>query len=304
MTPEALAEARSSSAVALELGIGCLNDLCRAEGVFADMRNGNWSRATDALGPLAKRFLTFARKNRRLIPAPPQLPNDPEDDEGWLWEAQGLHKIYPCRAVITHRELAATYTDDPVVSIERLNQTSWWDERSPSKPVKRTTADYRRTLDLVLRHANSLMFLDAHIDPLADNYREFPQLLLASGVQGRRPLIEIHRRSWRMINGRRQVQPLSQWRDDFEQWSKRLATARLKATVFLWEKMHDRFLISDLVGINVPYGFDISSDPTESSTWTRLGSNERDRQQREFDRASGVNRYIDNFEIGATELTA
>src|SRR5258707_2238827 len=109
MTPETLAEAVASSKVALELGIGCLNDLCRAEGIFADMRNGDWSRAAEFVGPLAKRFLTFARKNHRLILTPSQLNDDPEHDEGWMWEALKLHETFPCQAIITHRELAETY---------------------------------------------------------------------------------------------------------------------------------------------------------------------------------------------------
>ena len=300
MTPETLAEARASSKVALELGIGCLNDLCRAEGVFADMRNGYWSRATEAIGPLAKRFLTFARKNRRLILTPPQLDIDPEHDEGWMWEALRLHETFPCRAIITHLEQAKTYTDAPVVSIERLNQADWWEARSPSRNVSRTTAGYRQALDLISRHANSLMFIDAYIDPLASNYREFPQLLLAAGANGRRPLIEIHRASWRRVNGQNQVQGTGQWIADFGQWSNLLAGAGLNATVFLWERMHDRYLITDLVGINVPYGFDISADANETSTWIRLGSNERDQHQRDFHPASGVHRHVGSFEIGTS----
>ena len=299
MTPEALSETRASSPVALALGIGCLNDLCRAEGLFADMRNGNWSRATDAVGPLAKQFLTFARKNRRLAVAPPQLPTDPDEDEHWLWESLKLNETFPCRAVITHRELADSYPEAPVVAIERLNQTSWWESRSSSKKVNRTTADYLRAMNLISRHANSLMFIDAYIDPRADNYREFPQLILASGLNGRRPLIEIHRASWRKVAGHNQVQSLPLWIADFEPWSIRLAAAGLKATVFLWEKMHDRYLISDLVGINVPYGFDIATDPAETSIWFRLGLVERDNQQREFDRACGVHRLVNSFDIGA-----
>ena len=143
------------------------------------------------------------------------------------------------------------------------------------------------------------MFIDAYIDPLTDNYREFPQLLLNAGANGRRPLIEVHRASWRRITGQNQVQGLAQWMADFEPWSNVLAGAGLKATVFLWEKMHDRYLISDLVGINVPYGFDISADAADTSTWTCLGSNERDRHQKEFHPASGEHRYVGGFEIGA-----
>ena len=63
--------------------------------------------------------------------------------------------------------------------------------------------------------------------------------------------------------------------------------------------MHDRYLISDLVGILLPYGFDIANDPAETSTWCRLGSAERDRQQKEFDRACGVHRLVSYFDIGA-----
>jgi len=298
ITPEALAEARASSIAALQLGIGCLNDLCRAEGVFADMRNGNWSRAADAVGPLAKRFLTFARKSRRLIIAPSQLPADPDEDEEWLWEAQKLHDTFPCRAVITHKELAAAYTDDPVVSIECLNQTSWWEERSPAKNVARTTADYLRALDLVLLHANSLMFIDAYIDPLADNYREFPRLLLRTRAREQKPLIEIHRASWRKLKGQNQVQNLAQWIADFDAWSEELKRAGLTAEVFLWEDMHDRFLISDLVGISLPYGFDIAVGAAQTTTWTRLGPAQRDQEQKGFDRACAAHRLVGCFEIG------
>ena len=63
--------------------------------------------------------------------------------------------------------------------------------------------------------------------------------------------------------------------------------------------MHDRYLISDLVGINAPYGFDIAFDPTDTSTWSRLGPAERDKQQKEFDRACGVHRLVSYFDIGA-----
>ena len=299
ITPEALAEARSSSTAALQLGIGCLNDLCRAEGLFADMRNGSWSRAADAVGPLAKRFLTFARKSGRLILAPPQLPTDPDSDEEWLWEAQKFHETFPCRAVVTHRELADSYTDHPVVSIERLNQTSWWEERSPSKSVTRTTAGYLRALELVLSHANSLMFIDAYIDPLADSYREFPQLLLRAGARGRKPIVEIHRASWRRSGGQNQVQGLAQWMADFDSWSERLKSAGLTAEVFLWEEMHDRFLISDLLGISLPYGFDIASGAAQTTTWTRLGPAQRDQIQKSFDRACGSQRLVGSFQIGA-----
>jgi hypothetical protein len=300
ITPWALAEGHCSSTAALELGIGCLYDLCRAEGLFTDLREGEWSRSAEAVGPLAKRFLTFARKERRLIQVSQQLAAAPDNDEEWLWEAQALHGTFPCRAIITHKDHAAEHADDPIVtSIERLNLSDWWAQRSPAKNIARTTTAYLGALDLVLRHANSLMFIDPHIDPVAENYREFPQLLLAAGAAGRRPLIEIHRASWRLVQGRKDGVSSAQWMADFEPWSERLVRAGLSATVFLWETMHDRYLITDLVGINVPNGFDIATDPAQTSTWTNPGPAERDRLQKEFDCACGVHRLVNRLEIGA-----
>jgi len=297
ITPGALAEGHCSSVAALELGIGCLNDLCRAEGLFTDLRDGDWSRTIDSIGPLAKRFLTFAQKERRLVRAPRQLPAGPDSDVEWLWEAQALHGTSPCRALITHQGLAAEYAEDPVVtSIERLNLADWWAARSPAKSVARTAAAYRDALDLVLRHANSLMFIDPYIDPLDENYREFPQILMAAGNHGRRPLIEIHRKSSRTVQGRTEGVSPSQWMADFKPWSERLTHAGIKATVFLWETFHDRYLISDLVGILVPYGFAIGNRPAET-TWSRLGTVERDKQQKEF--YPDPRRVVNYFDIGA-----
>ena len=195
---------------------------------------------------------------------------DPDQEADWLWEAQRLHETFRCRALITSKDLATEYAEDPVVSIERLNLTAWWEDRSPSKTVKRNSESYQDALKLVLRHANSLMFIDPFIDPLKRNYDEFPQLLLAAGANGHRPLIEIHRASSRKVEGRTEVQPVARWMADFQPWSDLLARAGLKADVYMWERMHDRYLISDLVGINVPYGFDIAADPADTSTWSRL----------------------------------
>lgn len=42
------------------------------------------------------------------------------------------------------------------------------------------TADYLRVLQLTLFHANSLMFIDPHLDPSKPSYHDFVQLLLAT----------------------------------------------------------------------------------------------------------------------------
>ena len=300
ITPSAFSEVLASGRAALELGIGCLNDLCRSEGLFPDLRDGQWGNSVEAAGPLGKGFLAFAAKNRRTYSVASEYPTPPANEKQWLYEAQAFHATCACGAIITHSSLAKEETSDEMVcSIEEINQTKWWVSRSPSKTVPRTTKGYMEAAALVLKHANSIMFIDAYVDPLAHNYREFPSLLLTAGVGGRKPLIEIHRASWRKIQGKIQVQQLGQWMADFEAWSQRLKQADLGADVFLWEKIHDRYLITDLIGINVPYGFDIGTDSGETSTWSRLGLAQRDKQQLEFDKACGVHRLAGSFHIGA-----
>ena len=68
--------------------------------------------------------------------------------------------------------------------------------------------------------------------------------------------------------------------------SANLRAARLHAEVFVWDDFHDRYLISNLVGISLPNGFDTTRNPDSITRWTRLGRCDRDDVQREFDPAS------------------
>jgi hypothetical protein len=300
--PGSFDPALASSPNALDLGIGCLNDLCRAEGLFLDLRAGTWSAALDNVSTRGKAFLKFARNRHRIIQGSPQLGPEPDGDESWLWEAQAYHKKSPCRAIITPNQLAEDYAGDPIVTgLERLNQIAWWGERSASRSIKRCTKEYRSALAFVLRHANLLMFIDTYIDPLAPNYEEFPELLLAAGTNDHKPIIQIHRASWRKVGGKVEVQSLAAWMDDFNPWSERLARAGIKADVFIWENTHDRYLVSDIISISLPYGFDIGSDGDPPTTWNRIGAKEIERLQLEYEPVCKLHGLAGAFVIGRAE---
>lgn len=300
ITPEAFAVGKASSPNAFAAGIGCLNDLCNNEGLFLDLRDGRWGDAVEAVGREAREFRRFARKRRRLITVPPALPEDPGDEEGWLWEAQRRHERDPCRAVVTSEALGTSYADVPaVVSMERLNSTPWWAERSPSVALPRRIEAYLEALAPILRHANFLMFIDPHIDPTRPNYREFPRLLCAAGTVSDRPLIQIHRASHRKGPGGREVQRQARWIHDFNPWHDELSRRHRKAEVFLWEDLHDRFLVSDMVAISIPYGFDTSEESQVCTSWSRLGRADQERLEREYDANGGLHGLVGRFEIGS-----
>ena len=117
-------------------------------------------------------------------------------------------------------------------------------------------------------------------------------------MPGRRspaPLIEIHRVGY-VGSGRERGFP------DFERGFRNelagpLGDAGLSAEVFVWDHFHDRYLLSNLLGISLPNGFDTTRKPDDRTTWTRLGRCELDDVQREFEPASGCHRLKKRFRI-------
>jgi hypothetical protein len=76
-----------------------------------------------------------------------------------------------------------------------------------------------------------------------------------------------------------------------------MRSASISAEVFIWDDFHDRYLISDLIGVSLPYGFDTTTDESSFTTWTRLGRHDRDDIQREFDPASGRHALRHRFRV-------
>ena len=76
-----------------------------------------------------------------------------------------------------------------------------------------------------------------------------------------------------------------------------LRAADLKAEVFVWDDFHDRYLISNLVGISLPNGFDTTGNPNSVTRWTRLGRTDSDDVLREFEPNNGRHTLRASFTI-------
>ncbi|WP_138505223.1 hypothetical protein [Nostoc sp. PA-18-2419] len=136
------------------------------------------------------------------------------------------------------------------------------------------------------------MFIDPYLDPVKHSYREFNKLLAAIINPDEPPVIEIH-----MCYLADSIST-SQYEEDFRR--KLLSVinqAGLTVEVFVWDKLHDRYLISNLMGINLNNGFDVSDNPKEMTTWSRLGRADRDDIQREFDPASKRHKLQHRFTV-------
>ena len=152
----------------------------------------------------------------------------------------------PLAGVVVTSDPANKFNNVGLVSaIGNLRNANWWRQRSPSVRLSRTLADYQEHLRLVLRCANSIMFIDPHLDPTQPRYSHFVNLLLAMQGRSPRPLIEIHRVCYVGSGPNRQIIPQA----ELEQWFEQklidpLRDAGLEAQIFVWDDFHDRYLIS------------------------------------------------------------
>ena len=276
------------------------------EGVVRDLRDGEWrdsfKNPARAWHRWTKELVRKLAAQGRLIRYSPMLPLPPVDDEGWCAEALASRDIRAFTGgIIVTNAVKNAYPDEPVVArIDRLRNTPWWAAQSPSASLPRMMVDYVRHLAPVLRCSNSLLFIDPYLDPMQEGYREIGRLIEVAGRRRPPPRIEIHRASYEGFAGRRF--PMNENRDYFKRrfrdgMSARLRAAGLQAEIFIWDDFHDRYLISNLIGISLPSGFNTTGNPDSITRWTRLGRHDRDGVQREFDPASGRHTLRASFTI-------
>ena len=307
VTPDVLDMTSYSNAAECAARLETVREAMLAEGLVRDLRDGEWSAFFRPGGrPWHPRGIELVKKLQtqgRLLPCPPALPTPPANDSGWCAEALASHGARPLRGgVIVTEAVKRDYAGERLVArIDRMSSAAWWAARSPSVTLTRTLADYRKHLDLVLRHSNLIVFIDPHLDPEKLGYRDFGALLSLVGGRTPAPKIEIHRVCYEG-SGRRRNLPMG---DDPEHFQRRfrnglgevLRAAGLSAEVFIWDDFHDRYLISNLVGISLPNGFDTTTAPGSITRWTRLGRNDRDDVRREFHRNSRRHKLVGSFKV-------
>jgi hypothetical protein len=291
LTPDVFDHTSYSSDEVCGLHIQAVKDVLLQEGLVRNLRDGEWAKLFSLNHrPWHRRGKELLKKlvqQRRLIPHGIMMQASPISDSEWCDEAIASHGVSPLHGIIVTDSIASAYASQPVVApIHKLAAAPWWTSRSSSLRLRRNLTDYRASLDLVLRHANSVMFVDPHIDPSLARYGDFIQLLQAAGNRTPTPLIEVHRVCYRGSGRFRTFPNLADIEAAFKnQLSGAIQTVGLPVEVFIWDDFHDRYLISDIVGVSLPNGFDTTTANT-ITTWTRLGRQDRDDIQREFDPAS------------------
>jgi hypothetical protein len=288
LTPDVFDVASYTSEEVCGLHLQNLKEVLLQEGLVRDLRLGDWGRlfvGNDRSWHLrGKELLKKLKSQNRLVSFPSANVTAPATYADWCSEALATHRILPLSGIIVSEGQSAAHRANPAVaSVGRLTSTPWWMARSPSLRLARTLTAYRAALGLVLRHANSLMFIDPYLDPSNGQYTDFLSLMHAAGGRASAPRIEIHRAAW--YDGGQEKRPQvaaveAALRSGLTECARQTG---LTFNVSLWDVMHDRYLISDILGITLPHGFATTRAPNAVTTWSQLGRKDRDDVQREFD---------------------
>lgn len=292
ITPDVFDVSSYSSEEVCSARLELLREVFLNEGLLRDLRGGEWSLLFAGSGRAwharATQMVRKLGSQRRLIKRASGLPQLPVTDAEWCEEALASHAQINLTGIIASDTVASAHEEQTVVAaVSRLPSASWWARRSSSVHLNRNLVEYGAALDLVLQHANSIMLIDPHFDPSQSRYQDAVTLLAVAGSRSPRPLVEIHRVAW-LGDGRDKRSRVADVEALLRGPLKAAAAGSgLTFEVFLWDDFHDRYLISDLVGISAPNGFDTTT-ASGFTTWTRLGRPDRDHVQREFDPASST----------------
>jgi hypothetical protein len=286
------------------LHLQMLKNVLLDQGLVRDLRGGKWSSSFASperdWHPRGKELLKKLATQRRFTTVPGVLPNEPVDDMSWCQEAVASD-VAPRRltGIITSTLTAPQFvSNSAVASIEKLGSTLWWPAGACSQRTARQITQYIGALELVLRHSNSLMLIDPHLRPSKPQYSQFAQLLAHAGHRSPAPVIELHRVCYEGSGSHRSFPDIVTLEAEFRTALRTtVANAGVRCEVFIWDDFHDRYVISNLVGISVSNGFDTSKASNAHVTWTRLSRDDRDDVQREFDAANTVHKLKGRFSI-------
>ncbi|MEH2286344.1 MIT C-terminal domain-containing protein [Nostoc sp.] len=243
------------------------------EALVCDLRDGAWSKYVLNLPskhPNTKYIIEKLRLRKVKAAKATALPSSHDE---WCQEAVNSHQNEFLNAILISQKTAANFTGvAEICSIEKLTIAKWLQTHSCSVRLQRNINEYLKYLGVVLNQAKMIKFIDPYFAPDGQSYKDFQCLIMAAKRDTKDPkkLIEIHlKHTVEEAKAKQQFQILSPT----------LKNANLTAQVFFWTDFHDRYLITDLIGINLNNGFNTDNKLT---TWTKLSKSDRNNINDEF----------------------
>lgn len=270
-------------------------------GLLADIHAGQWLAAVrknqlarelpSELRDSIESLLNVLYSRNRIIRYPLGSAKFQDDDYRWLrWSlerhnADSLTGVFTTDAMIELSELQNTL----LVRISKALSSNCWLGRKRSLSFTKVASNLQQHLAPIVRYANKVSLIDPYMNCREDRFLNTVQHCanLLGRNDGKQNLGIIHIHAGDPLNtGLAEHRESSQ--DRLKRWSIALRQMAQQwghtFRVFLWGKQktslglgrvfHDRYIITDQVGISTPSGLDFLEDEDEhrahQTTWTTL----------------------------------
>ncbi len=270
-----------------------------SEGIIRDLYAGSWSKLVASKNKDLQKLLK--KYERRIRPVEKVSDNRPNEDTDWLSEAIESCNRKPASGIIAPKFLIDSATPEvrsdaifAIEAIETLHRSELWKARSCSIRLKKNIDEYLTQLEPILKLSNKILFVDPYLNPKKNQYRDFHRILAAI-TKRPRPKIQVHVAQVHDRDRGRQITSEEYERDFREVLTQIIQEQGLEIKVFFWDDFHDRYLLSDLLDINLAHGFAISgSRPT---IWTRVGKKDAISVRDEFDKKKSDFHLLHDFTV-------
>jgi len=305
ITPDVFDLSSYSSEEVAEARFDLWANVFSEEALIRNLRNGKWfeqfkknDRKWHARGKTLLQNL-----NKRMRVAAAELPKDPSTDLEWGYEAFASDKRNLLTGILTTKKMAYEFNknkeiirslklldieENDVIDALKLiiigdhDSTKAWKNRKQADRLPRSISTYESELKPIMELANSVMFMDHGMDPSDPDYEGFIDILLMAKERIEKPLlIELHR-LWTIGAGHKIVDDYKNfWEKKFNNiWGKILMDNDMQVKVYLWNDLHDRYIISDVFAYHI--GNELKTHGRDTMTWSRVPPDIRDTVMREM----------------------
>jgi hypothetical protein len=303
ITPDVFDVSSYSSEEVAEVRFEQLKDRLIEDSLVRNLRNGAWLNyivnSMRTFNNQSKDLIVWLKTHNRLRDCPVQITDFDDSEKAWIEEALASHNSDPLNGIICSSEIAAQFSgNDHISGLKELRAAKWWSKKTNSVVLEKNSANYILHLSPILKYANSIMIIDQYLDPLRPQFGSVIDLL--KQLKGRNPMppVEIHRVNHISSGPATEIIENTKWQNDFCRKMKHLVDDfGLEIEVFLWDRMHDRQIITDIAGFLLGNSLDTTTDPRIPVTWSRMSSDDRNYWQKFYDPAVRADNLIYRFKI-------
>jgi hypothetical protein len=256
-----------------EVYLSLLRQILLEHGIVRNLNKGQWSefiknKQSDPQNRICEILKTLSKQNRLIDDKSNYFINDCKNLEQWCKIAIESHEKDSLDRIIMTSEFYKKYYHycPEIVKIDDIEK---WSKNIYSIRMEKNLDNYVKYLKPIFKHSNSLMFIDPYIRE-KENLRVFINIINQMPINSEL-VLEIHSTN----DGIKDKKIL----ENKFQALKIIKNKFKKITVYYWSNFHDRYIVSDLVGISLPHGLVTNSQKT---TWVKLTPDDKADVQREF----------------------